>query len=458
MSRYFDRALIHKYSQSGPRYTSYPTAVEFQAEFGEAEHIQFLQGNAESGKALSLYIHIPFCENVCFYCGCNKIITKNHSQASQYLDYLEREIQLQAQHLGGKREVVQLHFGGGTPTFLSRDEQERLFSILHQYFTFAADDVGEFSIEIDPRTVSHDDLRHLRGLGFNRVSFGVQDFNPEVQQAVNRIQPYDEVKATVEAARACGYHSISADLIYGLPKQSALSFQETIRQMLTLDTDRLAIFHYAHMPHIFGAQKQITEADLPSSDEKLAMLEHSIEMLTENGYEFIGLDHFAKQSDSLVQHQKNGTLYRNFQGYSTFSNCDLIGLGISAISMIGNSYSQNEKARSRYYQRLDKGEIPIHRGIALSQDDLIRRHVITEIMCNLGLDLVDVSKRFGIDAAQYFAREWQQLAPLAQDDLLDFDAHTLRVKPLGRLLIRNIAMIFDFYRQKNPDHRFSKTV
>ncbi|MDO4436228.1 MAG: oxygen-independent coproporphyrinogen III oxidase [Cardiobacteriaceae bacterium] len=458
MTRYFDRALIHKYSQSGPRYTSYPTAVEFHPQFGEAEHIQFLKGNAESGKALSVYIHIPFCENVCFYCGCNKIITKNHSQAQQYLDYLEREMALQAQYLGGKREVVQLHFGGGTPTFLSREEQERLFAILHQHFTFAADDVGEFSIEIDPRTVTHDDLRHLRSLGFNRVSFGVQDFNPQVQQAVNRIQPYEEVKATVEAARDCGYHSISADLIYGLPKQSALSFQETIKQMLTLDTDRLAIFHYAHMPHIFGAQKQIVDSDLPSSDEKLAMLEHSIKALTENGYEFIGLDHFAKQSDSLVQHQKQGTLYRNFQGYSTFSHCDLLGFGISSISMVGNSYSQNEKARSRYYQRLDKGEIPIHRGIALNQDDLIRRYVITEIMCNLGLNLNEVSKRFGIDAKHYFSREWQQLTSLAQDDLIEYDEEQLRVKPLGRLLIRNIAMVFDFYRQKNPDHRFSKTV
>lgn len=468
MNNYFNRQLIEKYSQNGPRYTSYPTAVEFNNQFTANDHISFLN---QSNRDVSLYLHIPFCEHVCYYCGCNKIITRNHDQATEYLDYLEKEIQLQTAQLNNKKKVVQLHLGGGTPTFLRRDEMKRLFNILNNHFEFVGGEIGEgdsinknevlgeFSIEIDPRTVTHDDLLFLREQGLNRVSFGVQDFNLEVQKAVNRIQPYDEVKATVESAREVGYHSISADLIYGLPKQSASTFAETIDQILSLKPDRLAVFHYAHMPHIFGAQKQVNEADLPSADEKIKMLEYTISALTSNGYEFIGLDHFARKEDSLVKHQQNGTLYRNFQGYSTFAHCDLLGFGISSISMIGNSYSQNEKARSRYYQRLQQNEIPIMRGIVLNQDDLIRRHVITEIMCNLKLDLNEVSALFNIDAKNYFSAEWTELKALADDGLLTLHSDTLIIEPLGRLLIRNIAMVFDVYLKKHEtSKRFSKTL
>ena len=458
MSNYFNKDLIHKYSQNGPRYTSYPTAVEFKGDnYGAKEHIAALE-NSRSAQ-LSVYIHIPFCEHVCYYCGCNKIITRNHGQASQYLDYLEKEIALQSQHIDLSRPLVQLHFGGGTPTFLSRDEMARLFAVLHHHFNFADDLSGEFSIEIDPRTVTIEDLEYLRGLGFNRVSFGVQDFNPEVQRAVNRIQPFDDVKKTIDAARAANYHSISADLIYGLPRQTAGSFAETIGQMLELSPDRLAVFHYAHMPHIFGAQKQIRESELPSADEKLLMLEHTINELTSHDYEFIGLDHFAKKNDSLVIHQRNGTLYRNFQGYSTFGDCDLIGFGISSISMIGDSYSQNEKARSRYYQRLDANELPIMRGIVLNPDDLIRRWVIGQIMCNLKLDFDELNKRFHINGHDYFQSELNEIKNMEKDELVLLKVNELKILPLGRLLIRNVAMVFDRYlRQHEASRRFSKTL
>ena len=458
MARYFQRDLIQKYSQNAPRYTSYPTAVEFSGDhYGIAEHRAALQRSASA--ALSVYIHIPFCEHVCYYCGCNKIITRNHEQAQQYLDYLEKEIRLQCQDINTARPLVQLHFGGGTPTFLRRSEMERLFAILHRHFQFADDAQGEFSIEIDPRTVTPADLKYLRALGFNRVSFGVQDFNEEVQRAVNRIQPFSDVEKTMAAARAEGFHSISADLIYGLPKQTVASFAESIRQMLSLGPDRLAVFHYAHMPQLFGAQRQIRDGDLPDAEAKLAMLEHTIDALTGNGYEFIGLDHFAKRSDSLVQHQRAGTLYRNFQGYSTFGDCDLFGFGISSISMVGDSYSQNEKARSRYYQRLDEDRLPILRGRRLNADDQVRRWVISQIMCNLRLNLTEVGERFGLDGRRYFAEEWQRLQPLAEDGLIHLDGDRLTVLPPGRLLIRNVAMIFDVYLQRhNAGQRFSKTL
>lgn len=459
MSRYFDADLIAKYSQSGPRYTSYPTAVEFHSRFNAADYIRHLQSSNQGCRPLSLYIHIPFCENVCYYCGCNKIITKNHSQSDEYLDYLEQDIARQAQHIDTAREVVQLHLGGGTPTFLDRKQLKRMMAMLHRYFpNFATDGLGEFSIEIDPRTVSADDLIFLREIGFNRVSFGVQDFDYEVQKAVNRIQSFEHVRDTIQASRDAGYHSISADLIYGLPLQNPTTFARTIEQMCALSPDRIAVFNYAHMPHIFGAQKQITATDLPSAACKLILLQTTIEQLTGNGYEFIGLDHFALPRDSLVKHQKQGTLYRNFQGYSTFSDCDLLGFGISAISMVGDSYSQHEKARSRYYQVINQGEIPVLRGIELNKDDKIRRDVITEIMCNLRLSLDSIGKRWDIDAGKYFAKEWQLLRPLAADDLLTLTDESLTVRPLGRLLIRNIAMIFDAYLNPENNKRFSKVI
>ncbi len=460
MTRYFDAELIGKYSQSGPRYTSYPTAVEFHPRFSAADYVRHLEAGNAAGRDLSLYVHIPFCEHVCYYCGCNKIITHNHGQSDDYLDYLERDIARQAAHIDKNRRVIQLHLGGGTPTFLDHTQMQRLLAMLHAHFPhFAADNEGEFSIEIDPRTVTPADLGFLRGLGFNRVSFGVQDFDPRVQKAVNRIQSFAHVRDTIVAAREAGYHSISADLIYGLPLQTVASFRRTLEQIGELAPDRLAVFNYAHMPHIFGAQKQINAADLPDAPSKLQLLQATIEQLTDGGYEFIGLDHFALPGDSLVRHQREGTLYRNFQGYSTFSECELLGFGISAISMLDGCYSQHEKARSRYYQALNDGAIPVMRGIELSTDDRIRHHVITEIMCNLHLDLDAVSRRWQINAPDYFAREWQALQPLAADDLISINGNRLEVRPLGRLLIRNVAMVFDAYLHKGENGgRFSKVI
>ena len=442
MTRYFDAELIGKYSQNGPRYTSYPTAVEFHERFTAADYVRHLEVGNAAARDLSLYVHIPFCEHVCYYCGCNKIITRNHDQSDEYLDQLERDIARQAAHIDPSRRVIQLHLGGGTPTFLNHTQLRRLLAMLHKHFPrFAADDTGEYSIEIDPRTVSPDDLRFLRELGFNRVSFGVQDFDPAVQQAVNRIQSFEHVRDTIAAARAAGYHSISADLIYGLPLQTVRTFSRTLEQIRELAPDRLAVFNYAHMPHIFGAQKQINAADLPDAPTKLQLLQATIEQLTDGGYEFIGLDHFALPGDS------------------TFSTCELLGFGISAISMLDGCYSQHEKARSRYYQALNNGGIPVLRGIELTRDDRIRHHVITEIMCNLHLDLKAVSTRWQINAADYFAREWQALQPLAADDLIAINGDRLEVRPLGRLLIRNIAMVFDAYLHKAENSkRFSKVI
>ncbi|UJF23903.1 oxygen-independent coproporphyrinogen III oxidase [Suttonella sp. R2A3] len=458
MTAYFDAALIDKYAMSGPRYTSYPTAVQFTDAFGNDEYIAALQASNEEGRDLSLYVHIPFCRHVCYFCACNKIITRNTAQAEEYLRYLRMDIKRQAEHIDRDRKVVQLHFGGGTPTFISKEEQTELLGMLHEQFNFVGDEEGEFSIEIDPRTVDHDYLAHLRSLGFNRVSFGVQDFDPAVQEAVNRVQPLEDVEAVMRSSRELGYHSISVDLIYGLPLQTVDKFRQTLREVIRLSPDRIAVFNYAHMPHLFGAQKQINDGDLPDSDTKLGILRSTIEMLTEAGYEFIGLDHFAKPDDSLVHHQKNGTLYRNFQGYSTFSECDLLGFGVSAISMLKNSYNQHQKARSKYYAELDAGGLPVERGVPLSEDDHIRGYAITEIMCNLKLSLEAVSERFNIDAQAYFAEEWQRLEPFAKDGLIRLDEVGLTVEPIGRLLIRNIAMIFDAYLRELPQKRFSKVI
>lgn len=459
MTAYFDATLIEKYRMSGPRYTSYPTAVQFHDGFTATDYIAQLDASNTSKRDLSLYVHIPFCEHVCYFCGCNKIITRNHSQAAEYLTYLEKDIARQAAHIDNDRRVIQIHFGGGTPTFISKDEQTALLNLLKKHFTFANDDEGEFGIEVDPRTVDENALAHLRELGFNRISFGVQDFNPAVQKAVNRIQPYENVAAVMESARKLGYQSISADLIYGLPLQTVDSFADTVERIIGLAPDRLAVFNYAHMPDLFGAQKQINADELPTASEKLAILETTIAQLTGAGYEFIGLDHFAKPNDSLVHHQKNGTLYRNFQGYSTFSNCDLLGFGISAISQVGNSYSQHHKARDKYYRAIEDNTLPVARGITLTQEDIIRRDIITDIMCNLHLDLARISEQYDIDALTLFAPEWSELAQMAEDGLLALDDTKMTVSPPGRLLIRNIAMVFDAYlRDQQGKRRFSQVI
>lgn len=458
MSHYFNAELIGKYHMSGPRYTSYPTAVQFSDTFSAADYVHHLKASNASGRDLSLYVHIPFCENLCYFCACNKIITRNHRQVEKYLRCLALDIAWQAEHIDRSRKVVQLHFGGGTPTFLSLSELTGLLERIHRHFHFTPDSEGEFSIEVDPRTVDRAYLAQLRALGFNRISFGVQDFHPAVQKAINRVQSREHVANLMEEARTLGYHSISVDLIYGLPLQTVEHFARTVEEMIVLSPDRLAIFNYAHMPHLFGAQKQIDSDELPSAATKLDILETTIGQLTGCGYEFIGLDHFAKSDDSLVKHQKKGTLYRNFQGYSTFSDCDLLGFGVSAISQVAECYSQHEKARSRYYAAIEDKRLPVARGVTLTRDDRIRREAITEIMCNLRLNLDALSQKYAIDAPRYFAREWRMLPEMAADGLLTLEGNRFIVQRLGRLLIRNIAMVFDAYLKRENPRRFSQVI
>ncbi|MBS9777705.1 MAG: oxygen-independent coproporphyrinogen III oxidase [Gammaproteobacteria bacterium] len=454
----FDLALIEKYSAQGPRYTSYPTAVQFSDQLGADRFSQLIDESNASAKDLSLYAHIPFCDTACYYCGCNKIITKNKNHAVPYLDYVEREMITVANKIDQSRKVVQLHWGGGTPTFLNNEQQWRLIRMFRDNFNFVGDDEGEFSIEIDPRTVSQASIAALREMGFNRLSFGVQDFDSSVQVAVNRIQSESETKLAIEEGRRQGFHSISVDLIYGLPLQTTKSFEKTIDKIIELSPDRIAVFNYAHLPHIFKAQKVINEAQLPPVQEKLNLLEMSINRLMEAGYVFIGLDHFAKPDDSLVKHQEDGTLYRNFQGYSTFSNCDLFGFGLSSISQVGNSYSQNIKSKDEYFEAIDEGKLPTIRGVELNQDDIIRRDVITEIMCNMSIDWSVISAKYNIDARSYFADDIAKLRPMHDDGLLQITDSGFDVCPPGRLLIRNIAMLFDAYLQQASKNTFSKLI
>lgn len=458
MNNVFNLDLIEKYNAQGPRYTSYPTAVQFTDALDATRFSQLIDAGDADGKDLSLYVHIPFCDTICYYCGCNKIITKNKKHAAPYLAYLEREIRMVAEKLSSDRKVLQLHWGGGTPTFLSREEQFALNTFLRDTFNFVADDEGEFSIEIDPRTTTPQGIADLREMGFNRLSFGVQDFDNDVQIAVNRIQSEDETKLAIAEGRKQGFHSISVDLIYGLPLQTTKSFAKTIDKIIDLSPDRIALFNYAHLPHIFKTQKQIREQQLPRGHEKLHLLEMSINRLMDAGYVFIGLDHFAKPEDSLVKHQNEGTLYRNFQGYSTFSECDLLGFGLSAISQVGNSYSQNIKTKDAYYEAIDSGKLPTIRGVELNQDDIIRRKVITEIMCNMTLDFAAVGELFSINTHDYFAAEILRLHALHDDGLLTLTDSGFVVNAPGRLLIRNIAMIFDKYLQQAGSNTFSKVI
>ncbi len=458
MNNVFDPVLIEKYSTQGPRYTSYPTAVQFNEDLQAQRFSQLIEASNTAGKDLSLYAHIPFCDTICYYCGCNKIITNKRALVAPYLDHIEREMKMVTEKLDTARPVVQLHWGGGTPTFLTIDEQWQLMRLFRQYFNLVSDDEGEFSIEIDPRTVSREGIVALREMGFNRLSFGIQDFDNDVQIAVNRIQGEDETRRAIETGREYGFHSISVDLIYGLPMQTVKSFERTLDRIIDLAPDRIAVFNYAHLPHIFKIQKKINNDSLPPADEKLALLELSINKLMAAGYVFIGLDHFAKPEDSLVKHQQSGTLYRNFQGYSTFSNCDLFGFGISSISQVGDSYSQNAKDKKSYYRAIDSGQLPTVRGVELNQDDLIRRKVITEIMCNMSIDWPTISAQFDIDALDYFAAEIPRLQPMHADGLLTLTENGFIVLPPGRLLIRNIAMIFDKYLPKASARTFSKVI
>ncbi|MDH5300768.1 MAG: oxygen-independent coproporphyrinogen III oxidase [Gammaproteobacteria bacterium] len=460
----FDEALIRRYDKSGPRYTSYPTAVQFHEGFAEAEYRAWAARSNERSRQqtkptpLSLYFHIPFCDTVCFYCGCNKIATKDRSKAAPYLERVYKEIAMQAELFDKNRVVEQLHWGGGTPTFISPDEMKELMAMTRKHFTLADDDTGEFSIEIDPREVTQDSLQLLRDLGFNRLSLGVQDVSPVVQKAVNRIQPHEVTVAAVEGARKAGFKSISIDLIYGLPLQTAESFNATLNWAIETSPDRLSVFNYAHLPEMFKPQRRINEADLPSPAQKLEILHQTIDKLTAAGYVYIGMDHFAKPDDELAVAQRNGTLYRNFQGYSTHADCDLIAMGVTSIGMVGDSYSQNAKDIETYYADIDAGKLPVFRGVDLDADDVLRRAVITQLICNFVLNMPSMGEKFGINFAEYFATELAELKPMQEDGLISLDADNIKVLPAGHLLIRNICMVFDKYLRAKKEQRFSKVI
>lgn len=455
----FDRELIAGLPSSGPRYTSYPTADRFHGGFREKEYLEALhsRGADASNKPLSLYIHIPFCNTICYYCGCNKIITKDKGRADAYIEYLEKEMKLLAPHLGGRHQLAQLHFGGGTPTFLSDNQLERVFEMIRKYFQLIPD--GEYSIEIDPRKVSQETVLKLGKLGFNRMSVGIQDFDPKVQAAVNRIQSYEETKEVIDAAREAGFKSVSVDLIYGLPYQTSESIKTTIDTVLSLDPDRLALYHYAHLPHVFKPQRRIDTAAVPGSEEKLDMLQYCVQTLTERGYVFIGMDHFAKPDDELSVALEKGLLQRNFQGYSTYADCDLVAIGVSSIGKIGNTYSQNERDIDAYYAAIDEGRLPVMRGYQLNQDDILRRNIIQDLMCRFALDYRVYEDISGTPFDRYFKDELADLEKLADLGLVSLNKQGLTVTPKGRFLIRNIAMVFDYHlRHKKTKAKYSQTV
>ncbi len=454
----FDPELIGRYDKSGPRYTSYPTAVQFSDQFGEEAYRSWAARSNASGRPLSLYFHIPFCDTVCFYCACNKVVTKDRSRAAPYLERVHKEIAMQAALFDSSRPVDQLHWGGGTPTFLSHEEMIELMRVTREHFKLHDDDSGEYSIEIDPREVSGDTVRLLRELGFNRMSLGVQDFDPKVQKAVNRIQPEEITLAALKAARQEGFKSVSIDLIYGLPLQSKESFARTLDKVLEVGPDRVSVFNYAHLPDLFKPQRRINVGELPSPAEKLAILKLTIEHLGEAGYVYIGMDHFARPDDELAVAQRQGTLYRNFQGYSTHAGCDLVAMGVTSIGMVGDSYSQNMRTNDEYYERIDAGRIPIFRGVELDADDKLRREVITQLICHFHLNKQAIERQFEIDFDDYFADELAQLQEMEKDGLLNLDENDIQVRPEGKLLIRNVCMVFDRYLREQPQRRFSKVI
>lgn len=454
----FDPDLIRRYDKAGPRYTSYPTAVQFHEGFAEREYKDYAIKSNADGQPLSLYFHLPFCDTVCFYCACNKIVTKNRKRTAPYLQRLFREIAMQAALFDQERPVTQLHWGGGTPTFLSHDEMRELMAETRRYFKLLDDDSGEYSIEVDPREADTATIKLLRELGFNRLSLGVQDFDPAVQKAVNRLQSEAETEEVMVAAREVGFHSISVDLMYGLPLQSVATFSQTLDKVIAMSPDRLSVFNYAHLPQMFKTQRQINEAELPAPEEKLAILQLSVQRLTEAGYVYIGMDHFAKPQDELALAQANGTLYRNFQGYSTQSECDLVAMGVTSISKIGNSYSQNVKTMEEYEQRIDSGHLPMFRGIGLNDDDILRRHVITQLICHFTLDMRKVEADFRINFAEYFATELKEIQQLQADGLVTCTNNSIDVTPAGKFLIRNVCMVFDRYLREAGEKRFSKVI
>ncbi|MCG8382272.1 MAG: oxygen-independent coproporphyrinogen III oxidase [Gammaproteobacteria bacterium] len=461
MNIVFDTDLINRYDNTGPRYTSYPTAVEFSEEFTEAHYRNAaLETNEDPiPRPLSLYFHIPFCESVCFYCACNKVVTKNRSRAESYLGYLKKEIEFQSELFNHDRKVLQLHWGGGTPTYFNPTQITELMAHTRQQFDLLEDDSGDYSIEIDPRTAQADTIPFLRDMGFNRISFGIQDFDPTVQKAVNRVQSTEQVETLFMQARRASVRSINVDLIYGLPFQSVASFEKTLDHTIALSPDRLSIFNYAHLPRLFRPQRNINAEDLPSAAEKLAIFKMSIDKLVQAGYVYIGMDHFAKPDDELAIAQSEGKLFRNFQGYTLLGDCDLVGMGQSAISQVDDVYCQHVKTEDQYAAAIEAGQIGIQRGVALNFDDKIRRAVIMQLMCDFSLDIKKFESKSNILFSQYFNQELAKLKPMQEDGLVQITDTEITVAPSGRLLVRNICQIFDAYRQGTTNiSYFSKTI
>ena len=453
--------LLRRYDVSGPRYTSYPTADRFVEAFAADDYALALtqrrSGAAAMTLPLSLYVHIPFCESLCYYCACNKIITKHHDRGAEYLRYLSREVDLHTALIGLGQMVSQLHLGGGSPTFLSDDELRELMFMLRRNFVLAPG--GEYSIEIDPRTVDASRLDTLAELGFNRLSFGVQDFDPAVQKAVHRVQPVEQVFSLVEAARSRGFDSINVDLIYGLPQQSPESLDRTLAQVVQLRPDRIALYAYAHLPERFKPQRRIATVELPSGGAKISMLSRSLATFIGAGYVYVGMDHFSLPSDSLAVAKRQGRLHRNFQGYSTQPDCDLIALGVSSIGRIGATYSQNSKTLEEYYDFLDQGQFPVVRGLALSRDDLVRRSVIMALMCHGQLQFESIELAHLVDFRSYFAKEMESLQALVEQGMVVVDDSSIQVTAQGWFFVRAVAMVFDRHLQTDRTRaQFSKII
>ena len=456
---HFDAALLRRFDQRGPRYTSYPTADRFAPTFGPREYRRALAQRRIGGFArpLALYVHLPFCRSLCFYCACNKIVTRDDAKASRYLGYLAREIELQAALCGAYNRVARMHWGGGTPTFHAIEALRALWQAIATHFELDPD--GDYSLEVDPRTADPELIASLRELGFNRVSFGVQDFDPAVQAAINRIQSEEDTLALIAGARRAGYRSVNIDLVYGLPRQSELSFARTLARVTRAAPDRIALYNYAHLPALFKAQRVIRDEDLPSADAKLALFGYALRRFEEAGYVHIGMDHFARPDDPLAVAQRQGLLRRDFQGYSAGGECDLVGLGVTAIGAFGTVYSQNQRTLGDYYRALDRGEPPILRGIALERDDIVRRAVIQALMCSFAVSKSTLGAAHLIDFDRYFAAELTDLEPFAALGLIEDDGEWLQIPPRGRMLVRNICMVFDRYlRDKAEPARYSRVV
>ncbi|WP_370279769.1 oxygen-independent coproporphyrinogen III oxidase [Pontibacterium sp.] len=455
----WDLDLIKRYDLSGPRYTSYPTALQFDPELSANSLVETGMQTTDTEAPLSLYFHIPFCAHVCYYCACNKVITRNRKKAQPYLDTVYKEMAQVSQWYSNDRVVNQLHWGGGTPTFISDDQMVELMTKTREHFNLRDDDKGDYSIEIDPREANPDTIKVLRDIGFNRISLGVQDVHEEVQKAVNRVQPTEQTQAVLDTAREHGFKSINMDLIYGLPHQSEDSFRETLDTVIAMNPDRLSVFNYAHMPDRFRSQKHIDASTLPSPETKLAILENTINTLLDAGYAYIGMDHFAKPDDELALAQQNGQLHRNFQGYTTHADCDLVAMGVSSISQIGRVYYQNEHDIASYTKAVEERNFAVKRGVVMNDDDVLRGEVIKQLICHFELDTAQIEKRFAINFSDYFAAEQEELAQFAQDGLITVINGVIRVTPAGRLLIRRICMAFDAYiPKKQATNGFSRII